>query len=164
MRNQDATAGAFRGATDLVDGLRWTMALTKLSPKDRSLIPDGNNWRRITMPKTNYTPANDDGVLVTWEDGRFMVQATPSSLKKNHTTEQNARQLYDVLLESGPLTLRELRDKCHKENGPVYAPTREVSEVVNTGMQMRLIQATKVARGNNQSYEAWKAREDAPEM
>jgi len=164
MRNQDATAGAFRGATDLVDGLRWTMALTKLSPKDRSLIPDGNNWRRITMPKTNYTEANDDGVLVAWEDGRFIVQATPTSLKKSHTIKQNARQLYEVLLASGPLTIRELRDKCHKENGPVHAATREVSEVVNTGMQLRLIQATKVTRGNNQSYEAWEASENAPEM
>jgi len=164
MRNQDATAGAFRGATDLVDGLRWTMALTKLSPKDRSQLTDGNNWRRITMPKTNYTEANDDGVLVAWEEGRFMVQATPTSLQKTHTIKHNARQLYGVLLESGPLTFRELRDKCHKDNGPVYAATREAEAVINTGMQLKLIRATKVTRANRQSYEAWEAREDAPEM
>lgn len=161
IRNSETSAAAFRGATDLVDGLRWTMIISKLDPKERLKVPDGSSWRRVTMPKSNYTASNDDGVLLVWERGRFVVTATPSGLNKTRSIENDARELYGVLLEGGPLTERKLKDHFHKDDGPVYAPKSSVEAVCQVAVKLKLIESVRIPCANRQSYAGWKAIEGA---
>jgi len=161
IRASETTAAAFRGATDLVDGLRWTMIISKLSPKERTKVPDGSNWRRVTMPKSNYTASNDDGVLLVWDRGRFVVTATPSGLNKTRSIESGARELYGVLLESGPLTERKLKHHFHKDDGPVYAPKSSVEVVCQAAVKLKLIESAKIPCANKQLYTGWKAIDGA---
>src|SRR5690606_33093240 len=68
QRAHMADQGAFRGATALVDGLRFTMVLTRLDPAkklDYALTDEQlRDLRCYSFPKTNYSAAEYEGALL----------------------------------------------------------------------------------------------------
>lgn len=66
---QDMTEAAFRGATTLKDGLRWTMVIQR--HKDET-DKHSTNLRQISMPKANYSETVAGGLFLEWTPQGFV--------------------------------------------------------------------------------------------
>ena len=92
--NQDMTEAAFRGATPLKDGLRWTMVIQR--HKDDT-DQHSTNLRQISMPKANYSETVAGGLFLEWTPQGF-VFIDYKSRKADHVSKQLEEMKKELLL------------------------------------------------------------------
>jgi len=155
VKARDVKQTAFRGATDLVDGLRWTLILSHLNDTQRGKLPNGNNWRRLTTPKSNYTAANISGVFLEWEAGRFVARDTPDELLPKQSITESAEQLRDLLTCNGSLTVRQIRENCNQRKGAIFCSQKDHLEVIAAAKKKNYIKPIQIQKNNGQSYPGW---------
>ena len=92
--NQDLTEAAFRGATDLVNGLRWTMVIQR---HDDGTDKHNTSLRQTAMPKVNYGKPVKDGIFLEWTPQGF-VFTDYKHRKDNHAIEKIEEMKKELIL------------------------------------------------------------------
>lgn len=99
MREGEESQAAFRGATDLVDGLRWTMVMQSLSEKEAKKLgvkDERSKYRKYSFPKSNYS-AQEFGMYLKYDRGTFNYEQLTSV--KDDASEKKAADAIPALLK-----------------------------------------------------------------
>ena len=159
-RQGDTSQSAFRGASDLVDGLRWTMTLSGLSEGDAKNLGIGDDdrlqLRKYAVPKTNYTSQISDRYL-QYRDGLFVdtdLMPTREVAAQAEITVR-LRELMNVILDlesnRTAISERKLREFAGVEKGPIHVAQRRLGQLLEAAMTQRLIDRHEGTVGRTQA-------------
>jgi regulatory protein RepA len=175
QQNSDDSQSAFRGATDLVDGLRWTMVIQRLLSGDaKSLgIPEGDRskYRRYSFPKSNYS-REMYGMYLEYSNGTYRHVELKSQTAES--IEDKAERAIPILckvlehfegLSSHPVSVNMIVQSCKaKPEGdeigsliPIGKNKDPVGILLLEAKKQGLVSSSQVAfPGNKKLGEAWK--------
>ena len=162
-----------RGATDLVDGLRWVMVVQHLDEKqaqDLGIAAERRElYRQYSIPKVNYE-ATKSGLYVKWVKGVFVQEHLQS--KRARTAVEKAAAAKPILCkvilrleERGyPVTVRALREHCKAKPEPSEANDlipigkndEAVRQLLSEAKQDELVKPYTTKLANNKQGNAWK--------
>lgn len=169
----DDSSAAFRGATDLVDGLRWTMVMHTLradEAKDFG-IPDEDrtDYRKYSFPKSNYA-AQQYGLFLRYQRGTFRYEKLVST--KAASAEERTENALPVLCRvlasleglGEPVSAGVIKQRCKAkpDQGEVgsmirIAKNREsVRTLLLEAKQEGLVEQYEAEFANNKKGEAWR--------
>jgi hypothetical protein len=149
IRTGESGAEALRGATDLVDGLRWVMTMSRLDPavakKFRIPNRDRGLYRRFDFPKSNYSVEQRE-MYLKWSEGQFLAVDL-------HADEVDPipALLRVMRLLGEPVTANSLRDHCRADadgDGQVIpVAQKRVGEVLIQALDGGLIRPAEAPKG-----------------
>lgn len=174
QQSSDDTQSAFRGATDLVDGLRWTMVIQKLLARDAKKlgIParDRSKYRRYSFPKSNYSSERYD-MYLKYSDGTYRpVVLKPAAEQSIEEKKEGALPVLCKVIATleeldEPVSLKSILTHCKaKPQGDEIGSIIPVGKnqeslrilLLNTKQASLISSYQTVFPGNKREGEAWK--------
>jgi hypothetical protein len=173
QKDSDDTQSAFRGATDLVDGLRWTMVIQKLSRAEAKKlgISDGDrtNYRSYSFPKSNYSTERY-GMYLKYSAGTYLHTWIKSAAMLN--SEEKAKLVKPIMCRvlaeleklGEPVSAKSILTRCKanpvdSEVGSYIPVGRNQESLRNLLLEARkegFISSYQTIHANNKKGEAWK--------
>jgi len=116
MAAKDMSEAAFRGASDLKDGMRWTMVIQRVDEKKAKKLgrdaSQATNIRQLSMPKINYGEAVSGGLFIEWTGDGFKG-INPEDIRANVNDLAFAEAVQDDLrIYKAAVEVIEIGDKA----------------------------------------------------